>query len=270
MVYSLWNVILTDFHSVECFQLEEKEKTSGHAFEISEKMFSFSSDWISTRLRVYVHEQVVNVESDHWLYSSDFFQERSERKNQFDFEFSVWIEREDQTIFQMNSFRYNPIISGKSRSIIIISLVSMVIVISLTGIFKEKNCSKSSRLTIINLTMTTTNKNIGQEMIERKRKTCILNVDTRPLERFSDTNDITKMQYYSIAAYYNLYYGKETFSFLAEYFHHFSKTTWIWLFTNNIASHSFTLWWMDESCSSIWRAASIWYCCSVGFGCVYC
>jgi len=41
-----------------------------------------------------------------------------------------------------------------------------------------------------------------------KRRICILNVDTRPLERFSDVNDITKMQFYSIAAYNNLYYGK--------------------------------------------------------------
>lgn len=47
--------------------------------------------------------------------------------------------------------------------------------------------------------------------IAKKRRLCIFNIDIRSLERFADVNDITKMKYYSVAAYNNLYYGKPSY-----------------------------------------------------------
>jgi hypothetical protein len=41
-----------------------------------------------------------------------------------------------------------------------------------------------------------------------KKKICILSVDSRPLERFSEVNDLNNMSFHSIAAYNSLFYGK--------------------------------------------------------------
>lgn len=41
----------------------------------------------------------------------------------------------------------------------------------------------------------------------RKTDICLLNVDTRPLERFTVLGDLDKMQFHSLAAYNNLFYG---------------------------------------------------------------
>lgn len=43
----------------------------------------------------------------------------------------------------------------------------------------------------------------------KKKKICILNVDTRPLERFSIVKAFENMSFPSVAAYNNLFYGKK-------------------------------------------------------------
>lgn len=43
----------------------------------------------------------------------------------------------------------------------------------------------------------------------KKKRICILSIDTRPLERFTAVKDIDKMNFYSIAAYNALFYGKK-------------------------------------------------------------
>ena len=51
--------------------------------------------------------------------------------------------------------------------------------------------------------------NNNSSSIMSKRRICIVSVDTRPLERFSAVNNIDKMNFYSVSAYYHLFYGKE-------------------------------------------------------------
>ena len=53
------------------------------------------------------------------------------------------------------------------------------------------------------------NKDKSNRTIYRSRKKiCILSIDTRPLERYSAVQDFRKMQFYSVAAYNSLFYGK--------------------------------------------------------------
>ncbi len=57
--------------------------------------------------------------------------------------------------------------------------------------------------------------NLGR--VESSKRICILNVDTRPLERFSVIQDFNKMNYYSIAAYNSLFYGKNVSLYVSHF-----------------------------------------------------
>ena len=47
-----------------------------------------------------------------------------------------------------------------------------------------------------------------------KKRICLLNVDSRPLERFSSIQNFENMSFHSVVAYSNLFYGKHKFLIL--------------------------------------------------------
>jgi hypothetical protein len=68
------------------------------------------------------------------------------------------------------------------------------------------------------------NENYSSQNIP-KRKICILNVDTRPVERFSEINDFEKMNYHSLVVYNNLFYGKKNYLVYVHLF--YIETTFV-------------------------------------------
>ena len=75
-----------------------------------------------------------------------------------------------------------------------------------------------------------TKKQNGETNTVAKKRICILNVDTRPLEQFSIMEDFDKMSFHSITAYNSLFYGKNKFDKLRTFFIDFlnsSYATWI-------------------------------------------
>ena len=49
---------------------------------------------------------------------------------------------------------------------------------------------------------------IDQNSWLRKKRICVLSIDTRPLERFSVIKNFDNMSFHSVAAYNSLFYGK--------------------------------------------------------------
>ena len=139
----------------------------------------------------------------------------------------------------MHFSRY-ALITCQRKKYMLISLILISILVSFTGILKQENWprtfvsiltfSENSNSHNNNLSekepdvhiqslvtdglwfvpsfSKNTEKKTNNNQMKSKRRICILNVDTRPLERFSNVNKVTKMELHSIAAYSNLYYGK--------------------------------------------------------------
>src|SRR4051812_49434979 len=109
----------------------------------------------------------------------------------------------------MNLPKYGPI-AWKRKKYLIISLVVIFTLVLFTDVLKQKDWLEmdidKQLLTKVSLRfvpsfLRKTERKTNTNRRTSKRRICILNVDTRPIERFADVKDITKMQYYSIAAY---------------------------------------------------------------------
>jgi hypothetical protein len=70
-----------------------------------------------------------------------------------------------------------------------------------------EDISRHSRWSLSSFLKKTGLKSNGSTIMSKKR-ICIVSVDTRSLERFSTVNDIEKMNFFSVSAYYHLFYGK--------------------------------------------------------------
>jgi len=70
-----------------------------------------------------------------------------------------------------------------------------------------EDISRHNRWSLSSFLKKTGLKSNGSTIMSKKR-ICIVSVDTRSLERFSTVNDIEKMNFFSVSAYYHLFYGK--------------------------------------------------------------